>query len=157
MTISLGPDPNPRVKKGRRSRLTSEIQEKVLTALRAGNYIETAAEFAGIDRATLFRWLAKGRAARSGQFCDFCDAVESAIAQAEVAAVARIVTASQADWKAAAWLLERGPAHQRWRPSLQVKLGDLSDAEIQSALDDVARRLAGGGDATAGGDGPAES
>ncbi|MCA9312668.1 MAG: hypothetical protein KDA21_15750 [Phycisphaerales bacterium] len=128
----------------------------MLAALRAGNYIETAAEFAGIDRATLFRWLAKGRAARSGQFRDFCDAVEGAIAQAEVAAVARIVTASQADWKAAAWLLERGPAHQRWRPSLQVKLGDISDAEIQAALDDVARRLAGGGDASAGGDGPTE-
>ncbi|MER2603891.1 MAG: IS630 transposase-related protein [Candidatus Competibacter phosphatis] len=138
--------------RGRRSKLTPEVREKVLVALRAGNYIETAAEFAGIDRATLFRWLARGRKARSGQFCDFCDAVQAAIAQAEVAAVADVVKASQTDWRAAAWLLERGPAHQRWRPSLQLKLGDLSDAEIQAALDEVARRLAGPGDAAAGGD-----
>lgn len=150
MTTSAISDPDrPRV--GRRSKLTPEVREKVLVAIRAGNYLEVAARYAGVSRSTLFSWLERGRKARSGQFLDFLDAVEGAIAQAEVQAVARISAASQLDWKAAAWLLERGPAHQRWRPSLQLKLGDLSDAEIQSALDEVARRLADGGDASAGG------
>lgn len=149
MTTST-PDPDrPRV--GRRCRLTPAVQEKVLTAIRAGTYLEVAARYAGIGRSTLYSWLDRGRKARSGQFLEFLDAVEGAIAQAEVQAVERISAASQTDWKAAAWLLERGPAHQRWRPSLQVKLGDLSDAEIQAALDAVAQRLAG--DAAAGGDG----
>ena len=152
------PTPEPgRHPGGRRTRFTPEVREKVLTAIRAGNYLEVAARYAGISESLLHSWLARGRKARSGPFLEFLEAVQSAISQAEVAAVARIVTASQTDWKAAAWLLERGPAHQRWRPSLQLKLGDLSDAEIQSALDDVARRLAGGGDASAGGDGSAES
>ena len=137
---------------GRRCRLTPEVQERIATALRAGSYLEEAAQLAGVSRSTLFSWLERGRKARSGQFLEFLDVIQAAIAQAEVAAVARIVTASQADWKAAAWLLERGPARARWRPSLQIKLGDLSDAEIQSALDDVARRLAGAGASPAGGD-----
>lgn len=155
MTDSACSEPDrPRV--GRRTKLTPAVQDRIVTALRAGCYLESAAQLAGVDRSTLFRWMAKGEAAQSGQFRDFCNAVEGAIAQAEVAAVARIVTASQTDWKAAAWLLERGPAHHRWRPSLQVKLGDISDAEIQAALDEVARRLAGAGDASAGGDGPTE-
>lgn len=141
MTNSTNSDPD-RPARGRRSKLTPAVLGKVITSLRAGNYIETAAEFAGIDRATLFRWLAKGRAARSGQFRDFCDAVEGAIAQAEVAAVARIVTASQADWKAAAWLLERGPARVRWRQSIQLGVGGLSDDEIQEALNTLAQRMA---------------
>ena len=61
--------------------------------------------------------------------------VQGAIAQAEVAAVA--------------WWLERGPARARWRQSVQVRIGDLSDAEIQAALDEVAQRLAGAGGAAA--------
>lgn len=150
MTTSTTSDPD-RPTRGRRSKLTPAVQERIVVALKAGNYLETAAAFAGIDRSTLYRWLAKGREARSGQFRDFCDAVTAAIAQAEVQAVARISAAAQTDWRAAAWLLERGPAHQRWRASLQLKLGDLSDAEIQAALDDVARRLAEGGVAAAGG------
>lgn len=150
MTTSAISDPD-RPRMGRRSKLTPEVQERIATALRAGSYLEEAAQLAGVDRSTLWRWMAKGREARSGQFFDFCNVIQGAIAQAEVAAVARISAASQTDWKAAAWWLERGPAHQRWRPSLQLKLGDLSDAEIQAALDEVAQRLAG--DAAAGGDG----
>lgn len=152
MTSSISDPDRPRT--GRRCRLTPEVQERIATALRAGSYLETAAQLAGVSRSTLYSWLARGRAARSGPFLDFLNTVEGAIAQAEVAAVARISAASQTDWHAAAWLLERGPAHQRWRPSLQVKLGELSDAEIQAALDDVARRLAGAGGAAVGEDYP---
>lgn len=151
MTISTNSDPDrPRI--GRPTRFTPEVREKVLVAIRAGNYLEVAARYAGISRSTLFGWLDRGRKARSGQFLEFLDAVDGAIAQAEVAAVADVVKASQTDWRAAAWLLERGPAHQRWRPSLQVKLGDLSDAEIQAALDEVAQRLAGAGGAATSSD-----
>jgi len=64
--------------------------------------------------------------------------------------VARIVTASQTDWRAATWWLERGPARARWRQSVHVRIGDLSDAEILASLDQVARRLAGAGGAAAG-------
>lgn len=80
-----------------------------------------------------------------GDFFGFFVAVQGAIAQAEVQAVARVNAASQADWRAAAWWLERGPARARWRPSVHVRVEDLSDAEIQAALDEVAQRLAGAG------------
>ncbi len=140
MTTST-PDPDrPRV--GRRCRLTPAVQEKVLVALRAGSYLESAAQLAGIGSSTLYDWLARGRKARSGQFLEFLELVQGAIAQAEVQAVARVNTAAQTDWRAAAWWLERGPARARWRQSVQLGLAELSDAEIQEALNAMAQRLA---------------
>ncbi len=155
MTISSNSGPN-RPTRGRRSKLTPEVQGRIATALRAGCYLEQAAQLAGISPSTLYDWLARGRKARSGQFLEFLELVQGAIAQAEVAAVAQIVTSSKTDWRAAAWLLERGPARARWRQSLQVRVEDLSDDEIRAALDEVARRLAGGGGASVGDDEEAE-
>lgn len=148
MTNSMNSAPD-RSRMGRRCRLTPEVQDLIVTALRAGSYVESAAQLAGISPSTLYDWLARGRKARSGQFLEFLELVQGAIAQAEVQAVERVNTASQTDWRAAAWWLERGPARARWRPSLQVQVGNLSDAEIQAALDDVACRLAGAGGVSA--------
>ena len=140
MTDSTCSEPD-RPRMGRRCRLTPEVQERIATALRAGSYLEEAAQLAGVSPSTLHAWLAKGRTARSGQFLEFLELVHGAIAQAEVAAVARIFAASQTDWRAAAWWLERGPAGARWRQSIQLGVGDLSDDEIQEALNTLAQRM----------------
>jgi hypothetical protein len=42
---------------GRPSKLTSHIAARICHILRLGNYAETAAAHAGIDRATYFRWV----------------------------------------------------------------------------------------------------
>lgn len=49
---------------GRRTILTTDIQDRILQALRSGNYLDTAAAYAGISVATLHEWIARGRAAR---------------------------------------------------------------------------------------------
>ena len=46
---------------GRPTKLTYELQAKVCDALRAGNYIETAAAFAGIAKSTLYKLTQEGR------------------------------------------------------------------------------------------------
>jgi len=49
---------------GRRPLLTPEVQNKIVAALNAGNYLETAAAHAGVTVGAVHSWLARGRAAR---------------------------------------------------------------------------------------------
>ena len=41
---------------GRPTKLTSELQSRIVQAIQAGNYIETAAAYVGISKNTLFLW-----------------------------------------------------------------------------------------------------
>lgn len=115
----------------------------MVEALRAGNYLETAAAFAGVSKVTLYDWLRRGNEQSSGRFRDFLNAVEKALADAEVRDVAIIAKAAGADWKAAAWRLERRHG-SRWgrrekheisteiRVPSEVPLEDLTDEELDA-------------------------
>jgi len=94
---------------GRPSKLTQEVQDRVVAALRGGNYMETAARYAGIDESTLHRWIAKGKEDDASEpYQEFCKAVEKARAEAEVRNLHLIQNAaSGGTWQAAAWFLER--------------------------------------------------
>ena len=86
--------------------LEPELQTRILTYIRAGAYLETAAAAAGINRTTLHRWLKRG-AEGEQPFADFSDAVEKTLAEAEIRDLARIDKAAETQWAAAAWKLER--------------------------------------------------
>ena len=95
---------------GRNTKLTTELTEKICEALRAGNYIETACEFAGIVPATYYRWIADSEKPDAGVLLvEFREAVKKARATAEVRNVALIQQAAQDPnkWQASAWWLER--------------------------------------------------
>lgn len=92
----------------RPTKLTEDVQDRILAALRAGNYMETAARYAGIDESTLHRWIARGNDTDDEPYHQFCKAVEKARAEAEVRNVHLIQGAAQGGtWQAAAWFLER--------------------------------------------------
>ena len=93
---------------------------RVVEALRAGNYMETAAAYAGISKSILYKWLADGREVRQkvakggiasdleSKQLELLDSVEKARAEAEVRNVHLIQQAAQGGtWQAAAWFLER--------------------------------------------------
>lgn len=84
---------------GRPSKATEARIEALLAALRAGSTREAAAAHAGIDRTTLFRWLARDAGLRAR--------VEKAETDMEVRCVAGILQAGGEDWRALAWVLER--------------------------------------------------
>lgn len=72
-----------------------------------------AARFVGLSRATVYRWLARGKRRDSGPFREFRREVLRALAQAEIREVLVINKAATKDWRAAAWMLEhRWP--KRW-------------------------------------------
>ena len=93
---------------GRPSKFTVERQERILDAIRGGNYIETAALAAGVGKSTFYEWL--------DRYLEFADAVKEARAAAELRYLAIVERASAETWQAAAWWLERS-FPERWGAS----------------------------------------
>jgi hypothetical protein len=92
---------------GRPSKLTAEAQTRICEAVRAGNYLDVAAEYGGIGQATFHRWMSRGAKETRGAYRDFRTAVEKAERDAEVALVATWRRQAIDNWQAAAALLER--------------------------------------------------
>ena len=91
---------------GRPTKLTPEVKNLILEALRGGNTRAASAEHAGIPRETMSRWM--------DRFVTFRHEVIRAEAEAEVKAVTTLREAYEAgDWRAAfAWLERR--RHEDW-------------------------------------------
>ena len=115
-------------KNGRPSKLTPERLEQIASIVRAGNYLEVAAQYAGISTTTLYRWLQTADDPDADDiYRDFRDAVQSARAAAEVRNVTLIQqAANDGTWQAAAWYLER-TSWQRWGRRTMVT-GDSGEA-----------------------------
>jgi len=105
------------------SKLTLEVQEKIVTAIRAGNYAQVAAVYAGITERTYYRWMELGEQARGGRYLQFFQAVKAAEGEAEVRAVAIIQKKMTGDWRAAMTYLERKHP-KRWGRRMDVTSGD---------------------------------
>ena len=98
---------------GRKTKLAPERQDKIVQAIRAGNYANVAAAYAGIGESTFYEWIQRGEKAQSGLYSEFAEAVKRAEAEAEVHAVAIIRRAMPENWTAAmAYLERRNP--NRW-------------------------------------------
>ncbi len=82
---------------GRPTKLTPHVQAVVIRAIRAGNYRQVAAEWAGIGAETMSRWMSREREPYIG----FRQAVLEAERAAEIRAVRRIMRAAVKDPKVA--------------------------------------------------------
>lgn len=79
---------------------TPEVAKKLLDAIRVGSTFRLACSYAGIDHATFYRWLEKD--------ATLATAVKEAEGAAVVGWLAKIEkAASEGNWQAAAWKLER--------------------------------------------------
>ena len=82
-------------------------------ALEAGNYTTVAVGYAGIGRATFYRWMQRGRDADQGIYREFYESVRRALVIAEVRAVAIVRRHMAKRWRAClAWLERRH--RDRW-------------------------------------------
>lgn len=100
----------------RPSKFNDEVAEKILAAIRAGNFAEVAAVYAGISASTFYEWTRRGRAGEE-PFAAFVEEVEQALASAEVRHVVNITEAAKKDWRASAWYLPR-VCRDRWAERL---------------------------------------
>jgi transposase len=100
---------------GRPTKFTPERVDKLLSALKSGNYRTVACQYAGISTATLHNWIkiAEGPDAPP-EYVEFLDALNKAEAQAEVVDISIIRQAAHnGQWQAAAWIRERKNP-ERW-------------------------------------------
>lgn len=123
---------------GRPTKLTPELQERIVGAIRSGAYNETAAAFAGIAESTFYAWLANAQKDRETNpeqgtdFTEFQEAVEKAQAEAELDKLLIIgkaargqptaegVPGTPGSWQAAAWMLERKHPDRYGRRIVQI-------------------------------------
>lgn len=92
----------------RPTKLTPDLTDKLVRAIKAGNRLDVAARYAGISETTYHRWMQEGETAKSGAKREFWETVMEARAIAEVSAVSVILSAARSgSWRAAAWWLER--------------------------------------------------
>jgi hypothetical protein len=107
------------------------VTERVVQAVRAGNYAEAACQAAGISASTYYRWMRRGEQDPASPQAAFREAVLRAEAEAEVHAVAIIRRAMGEDWRAAvAYLERRHPT--RWRSRHQTELVGRDGGPIQT-------------------------
>lgn len=134
--------------------LTDDTHERIIGALRLGNYVEHAATYAGISRATLYNWLKKGDAARerrdSGEELDdneeryarFSEDVDTARAAAIIRNVGIIQQAAQTNWQAAGWFLERtAPQHFGRQIRTELSGPDRGPIQVEVTRDELIEEI----------------
>lgn len=146
---------------GRPSKLTPEVQQRVLQAIAGGNTKKDAAAYAGVGYRTLEAWLADQRPA----FQQFQQAVAQKEAEAVVRNVTLIQKAAADTWQAAAWWLERRRPDDWGRkervehstaPERPMEVRHDTSDRLGGYLDTIAQVLSGLPPDDAGSDGAAE-
>ncbi len=92
---------------GRPSRLTPDVEARILNAIRCGAPNKVACAAAGIGERTLYQWEEKARAQPDSEYAQFAQKLTRAREEGIAARLAIVMKAAKVDWRAATWLLER--------------------------------------------------
>jgi hypothetical protein len=98
---------------GRPTKLNDEVSDRIISSIKAGNFRNTAALWAGVGDRTMRDWMVRGERKPKSPFGSFRRRVMEAEKAAEMRAVALIMKAAAGDAKHAEWWLER-KYPQRW-------------------------------------------
>ena len=138
---------------GRPTKLNEQTHEAIVTAVRNGNYVETAAQAAGISTRSFYHWMERGEADYEADldspFSQFFQAVQKAKAESEKIDLDLIAKAAgEGSWQAAAWRLERR-FPDKWGKNDRMKIehaGSIGrDVEVltDEQLDELEAKLTG--------------
>ena len=121
----------------KRTKLTPVVFKSILEAVSQGNWIDTAAQSVGITKRVIHRWIQIGRGEHPTRkpvepFITFSQEIETALAKAEQSLVKDL--RKEADWRAKAWLLERGPSRDRWSQNVTISAQLAPATSILDAL-----------------------
>jgi hypothetical protein len=119
---------------GRRLKLNDEMIDKIAGIIASGNYVKTACDIVGISETTYYDWMQKGKAGKK-PYAKLSEAIKKAEAVAEAKRVQTILEASEEQWQAAAWYLERRYP-DRWGKKVNVD-GNLGVQIVDDIEDDA--------------------
>jgi hypothetical protein len=105
----------PRRGRGRPTKLTPELQDRLVALVRQVGFLSAAARCCGLPPSLVCEWVARGQGRdpdrpATPMYAELADAIQRAQAEFEVQCLLRINAAAKAkpeNWKASAWLLER--------------------------------------------------
>lgn len=135
---------------GRPSKFTEAVRQEINGYIRLGHFSEVACTLAGVSSSTFYRWMEKGRNAKSGRYREFWEAIQTskAVAEAKYLEVVRDVANDQRHkdrLKAATWWLERRHAG-RYAPTQINKIeGEIGLRRAEELTDDQLADIARGG------------
>jgi len=110
--------------RGRPTLFNAETSRILFDAIERGLPYRQAAALAGISYDTFNRWRNDALDTdASPELCDFCKELAAAKARGADALLTKIKTASDKDWKAAAWILSKWfPKHWGASPEADIPL-----------------------------------
>jgi len=122
--------------------ISEEIINKIEEALKAGNYVITSCEYAGISKDAYYDWMHKSADPNSDPiYKRFSETVEKARAQAEVRNVMNIQKSAQnGQWQASAWWLERS-FPDKWGRRTTVTGPDNGPIQVDVTRDQITERI----------------
>lgn len=128
---------------GRRSKLTRDLESRLLHLVRYGVPLEVACHGAGVEGRTIRIW--RRRAAEGDKrFAEVCMKIDKARAEVQANMLVQIRAHGKKDWRALAWVLERAfGEHFGFKARMSMTL----DAELEKMLN-VAEQVLGRSAAT---------
>lgn len=120
---------------GRKTVLTPAVHETIVRLVNAGVPIKRAAMSQGVSARAVMNWMARGRAsdpeAPDEPYATFAQEVDAARGVYLSGLVMRVGKASDKDWRAAAWMLER-----QFKEFSERKIHEM-DQQPQSGADNI--------------------
>ena len=111
----------------RKSKYTPETVAKIMQAVKMGATYELAAGYAGIDYSTFARW--------QNTKSEFCDALKNAEGVGAMVWLAKIEqAASDGNWQAAAWKLERRYPHMYGKTVQQTEHSGVVKLDVKHGI-----------------------
>jgi len=100
-------------------KLTKQVFDRLVLAVKAGNYRDAAAAYAGVGRSTFFLWLKRGKEQKGRMYVELLQAIEQAELEAEASMVMVWRTHMKSDYRAIRDFLERR-YQKRWTKTEKV-------------------------------------
>ena len=114
------------------------MQDKIVQALKQGNYLETSAVYAGLSKSLLYEWIKIGRKTddKTNIYKIFVDAIESAMTYAEMRDLQRLDRHGETDWRVISWKMSRRYA-SRWGDKVDVNLSGNIETTTNVKIDEA--------------------
>ncbi len=120
----------------RPTKLTPEVADTIIDAIRDGGFAVTAAHRAGISEQTYYAWCKRGLSGEQ-PFAEFLERLKRAGAEAQASLLGLIRHAAErGTWQAAAWILER-----RWPTDWGRQPRTITEQERQEIMQSVVAKM----------------
>lgn len=125
---------------GRPTKLTNELEDKIIKDIKEGIPPGTAAQIHGISHRTYERWMKRGREAkRKTIYREFCHKIEAAKSFAEKKHLHKIMDSK--DWKAQKYLLTLLNKDYALPDKIEVKSEVKADVKSENKSETVFKRV----------------